>query len=144
MATFKHILFATDFGEHAAHAEDYAVRLAEELGAKITVAHVVTLTPPVYAEALAWPLNDLEQAGRAALEEAVARVRARHPDTASHFRVGYPAEGIVEAAREIGADAIVIGTHGRRGLTRMFLGSVAERVLRMAVIPVIAVPPVQK
>jgi nucleotide-binding universal stress UspA family protein len=144
MATFEHIIFATDFGAHAAHAEAYAVRLATELGAKLTVAHVVMLTPPVYAEALAWPVNDLEKAGRDALEATVARIRGRHAATMSYFRAGQPADAIVDAAREIGADAIVIGTHGRRGLTRMFLGSVAERVLRLATVPVIAVPPAEK
>jgi nucleotide-binding universal stress UspA family protein len=144
MGTFKHILFATDFGEHAKHAEDFAVRLAGDLGAKLTMAHVVSIAPPVYAEALAWPINDMEKAGQDALDSALARVRTRHANTSSYLRTGYAAETIVDAAREIGADAIVIGTHGRRGLTRMFLGSVAERVLRLATIPVIAVPPAQK
>ncbi len=80
---------------------------------------------------------------------AIAAFRAANPQARSfalvaHVRVGPVADQIVALANEILADIIIVGTHGRRGLQRMFVGSVAERVVRLAPCPVLVVRPTNK
>lgn len=133
------ILVPTDFGDGAAHALDYAIELAAKLGAKV---HVVS--------ALGMPatgLADLDVALSAVTgEETIANsqaaldaLAATRPGLSTMLRSGDAPDVIIQAAREIGADMIVMGTHGRRGLKRALLGSVAESVVRSAPCPVLTV-----
>jgi nucleotide-binding universal stress UspA family protein len=74
-----------------------------------------------------------------ALDRALEKTRATFPRAESVLVRGDPCEGILHVARERNADLIVMGTHGRRGLSRAFLGSVAERVVRTSPTPVLTV-----
>jgi nucleotide-binding universal stress UspA family protein len=140
MGGFQHILFATDFGEPAEKAEVVAVALALELGARLSILHVYTIPAPLYAGAVTWPTEDLAAAARGALTETLARVEQRGATCDGILEMGTAWERIVATAKERDIDLIVVGTHGRRGLNRALLGSVAERVVRLSPVPVLTVP----
>lgn len=135
----KHILVATDFEAASARAEDLAIEIAGKFGAKITLVHVWSVPMPIYAGALSWPADGLERAARAALEDAATKLKARYPKCGAMLAAGFPSDAILATAAEEGVDMIVLGTHGRRGVQRVFLGSVAERVLRRSPVPVLTV-----
>lgn len=139
-AGFQHILVPTDFGDVAQHALDLAVELASSCGAKLTLLHVHSVPTPAYAEALSWPLDEIERAARAALDKALADTRARHANTDAVLEAGIAHDRIVELVKSRGVDLVVLGTHGRRGLPRVVLGSVAEKVVRLSPVPVLTVP----
>lgn len=139
MIAFKNILVPTDFGDASARAEDVACELASRFGAKLTLMHVWTVPTPAYAEAITLPLDQLESAAREALAEEANRVRAKAPELATILTPGLPWRNIVEAVEERGFDLVVIGTHGRHGVPRFFLGSVAEKVVRASPVPVLTV-----
>ena len=136
------ILVATDLSSASEPALRAAHRLREATGARIYVLHVDACELPAYfgsaeTERL---LHELRSARR----DAVKQVKERVEQTlAGPFEIvvveGSPAETILRVADQIQADLIVIGTHGRRGLSRLMLGSVADRVLRTTLRPVVAV-----
>jgi len=131
-----HILIPTDFSSPAAAAVEYGCDLAAQLGARVTLLNVysggiVALPDAVYAPTEE-ELHAIEHASRSQLL-AVAYQATRaglHIDCVPVE--GSPAEMIAWAAREYRADLIVMGTHGRRGMSHLLLGSVAERVVRDA------------
>jgi nucleotide-binding universal stress UspA family protein len=142
MNPYRHVLVATDFGPAAEAALDHALGIAKSFGAKITLLHCTWLPPyyySAYAEGLAWPTAELEGKAKDALEREVAKARTRHPNIESMLVAGDAWKEICKAAKERGADLVVVGTHGRRGLPRMVLGSVAERVVRTSDVPVLTV-----
>lgn len=120
----RRILLATDFSDVAEHAAAIARAYARALGAALHILHV------------AWPGDEL--AGRVLL----GMEKDAGPDIAVTTAVefGSPAARIVDYARRHQIDLIVVGTHGRTGVSRVLLGSVAERVIRTAPCPVLAVP----
>ena len=134
MTGFTHILHATDFSESSELASAKAVDLARQCGAKLTVIHAYA--EPLMAEGFAY-VPDI----RPELEEHLARVAQGEPNVEIEraLLVGSPAETIVDYAREHNCDLIVTGTHGRTGLTHMLMGSVAEKVVRLAECPVMVV-----
>jgi nucleotide-binding universal stress UspA family protein len=139
MATFKHVLAATDFSEASGRALEMAVTIARDAGAQLTVAHVAEV--PTYTEFaapvdLVTPITDLAETR---LEELLESLRHVCPGVKGAVRVGAPWEQILAAAAEAGADLVVLGTHGRRGFAHAFMGSVAERVVRLSPIPVLTV-----
>ena len=140
MELIKHILVPTDFGEPAERATEYALALAKKFEAKLTLMHVYSIPTYGYAEGFAWPVEELGKAAQKALETAVAAVKQRSAGIESTLVMGAPWEQILLVAKQRAVDLIVMGTHGRRGLSRMFLGSVAERVVRMSPVPVLAIP----
>ncbi len=132
----KHIVVATDFSPASDAALDFAADLANSLGAKLSVVHAFE-TP--YPYPVPWPPEYRQELLRnvekrcAALRPVVSEVRA-------FVREGQPHQEILSLAAETGADWIVLGTHGRHGLPRLLLGSVADKVIRNSPIPVITVP----
>jgi nucleotide-binding universal stress UspA family protein len=138
---FKHILVATDFGEPAERAIDVALALAQKLGEPaLTLVHVQYIPRPLYDVEVVWPTEALATSARKALDDALARAKKRYPKCEAVLLSGAPAEQIVHAAGRRGADLVVLGTHGREGLPRLLLGSVAERVTRTCPVPVLTVP----
>jgi nucleotide-binding universal stress UspA family protein len=138
------ILHPTDFSECAEQARAEAVRLARALGAELILLHVAVETP-LYVEGL-MGMADVRKVFDAQRKWAGETLEARAAETrdagvAARWRlsVGVPFEEIVKAAEEEGADMIVMGSHGRHGLDRLLLGSVANRVIRMAGCPVLTV-----
>jgi nucleotide-binding universal stress UspA family protein len=138
MFTFRHILVPTDFGEASNHALDLALEMAEKFGSKITLVHAYDVPVP-YFEGLSWPVDSLETEARRALDDAYASAKARYPRVGAVLGRGPAWELTLETARERGADLIVMGTHGRRGVSRALLGSQAERVVRLSPVPVLTV-----
>jgi nucleotide-binding universal stress UspA family protein len=142
MNSYRHVLVATDFGPAAETAVDHALMIAKTFGAKVTLLHCTWLPPyyySAYAEGIAWPTSELEVKAKEELEGAVANARMIHSKVESMLVAGDAWTEICKAAKERGADLVVVGTHGRRGLPRVFLGSVAERVVRMSDVPVLTV-----
>jgi nucleotide-binding universal stress UspA family protein len=145
MTAFKHLLVPTDFGEAAAHALDLATALAAPSEAKITLLHACWIPPMAYAGldagGMYWPTDELAKAAKKELEAAMTLAKTK----GSYSRIepllvsGTPWEQILTAAKERGADLIVMGTNGRRGLAHALLGSVAEKVVRLSPIPVLTV-----
>ena len=141
--TIKRILVPTDFSAHADAALDYAIELAEPLGATIALLHVIE--DPLAAGMWSSELYSAEIAGLQInlMKDAEERLRrtvadAANPVITEHVvRTGRAAATIVEAAVDTKADLIVMGTAGRTGLAHMVMGSVAERVVRAAPCPVL-------
>jgi nucleotide-binding universal stress UspA family protein len=133
------LLCAVDFEPASRRAIDLAREIATPLGAEVCLLHVYQL--PVYTypglepQILPELLRDIIAAAGKALAEFAADVGV--PRTL--LLEGDPARGILEGARQVGAAMIVMGTHGRRGLSHALLGSVAEKVVRESAIPVLTV-----
>ena len=138
------ILHPTDFSECAALAEQQALALAQRLGGEIILFQAL-VEAPLYGEGLlnAREAQKVYDAQRTWAEQSLTARAAQlgQAGVSARWRVavGVPFEEIVRAAREEQADMIVIGTHGRGGLNRLLLGSVAERVIRTAPCPVLTV-----
>jgi nucleotide-binding universal stress UspA family protein len=140
---FRHILIATDGSELAQKALTTGVALARELKAKVTAA---TATEPwsgmvITESALVFPIEDYEKAAKENAKRILAGVSAAAwdagvPSETLHIS-DFPAEGIVAAANAKGCDLIVMASHGRRGLSRLLLGSQATRVLTLSSVPVL-------
>ena len=146
MSAYKRILVAVDGSAASTKGLREALRLAKAAGAKLCILHVVD---EFYAfaglDGMA-PTQDLVPAFRAggkrvlAKAEALARKHGVKPATVLREVLGGPAAGpIVREARKQRADLIVLGTHGRRGVRRLVLGSDAEQVVRSATVPVLLV-----
>ena len=135
IAAFRHILVPTDFGEPAERALETASAFAAKFDAKLTIVHTSALA----ASAAYWPADEIRRNAETDLARALAKMRERLPRAESVLVHGDARELILEVARERNVDLIVMGTHGRRGLSRAFLGSVAERVVRTSPIPVLTV-----
>jgi nucleotide-binding universal stress UspA family protein len=142
MPIFQNILVPTDFGDASERAAAVALDLAEVSRAKVTLMHVVRLPPyyyTTYAQGLAWPTDELEGQARKELSAAVAKAKERYANVEGTVVAGDAWQRILETAKERGADLIVMGTHGRRGFSRVLLGSVAEKVVRLSPLPVMVV-----
>jgi nucleotide-binding universal stress UspA family protein len=135
------ILVPTDFSACALRAEDYALLLAKPCAATVDLLHVAEFVPGMDLD---YPVNkmyleSLQREGRVALEKAEARLAAERLTAHSHQEIGIPGYWISQKARQLKSDLIVMGTHGRTGLQHVLLGSTAERTMRFAPCPVLAV-----
>lgn len=133
----RNILVPIDFGEASADALDLAIRLAAKHSAKLTLLHVFYVPPSAYSYDPTLWVADWTTASRAQLEATAAATKRRHLNTESLWMEGDPRRCIVDAAGDCSADLIVAGTHGRRGVPRVFFGSVAERLVRTSPVPLI-------
>jgi nucleotide-binding universal stress UspA family protein len=147
MIELRRILCPVDFSESSRRALDFAVALARHYGSSITVLHAYSTTP-VAAYAPGLPVLEpliLTEGDRQQLHDALRAFAAEESDLAARVEIlvreGMPARVIVDEADPIAADLLVMGTHGRSGFDRLVLGSVTERVLRKARVPVLTVPP---
>ncbi|MGH7270272.1 MAG: universal stress protein [Polyangiaceae bacterium] len=143
MLNIRRILAPTDFSRTSDAAVDYAINLAERVGAVVTVLHCYEI--PIFGVPdgtfVATPemVTRIQSAGQSALDAAIAKRQDRKVPLDALLTEGRPWETIHSTAARIGADLIVIGTHGRRGFARALLGSVAEKVIRTATLPVLTV-----
>jgi universal stress protein A len=137
----RKILVATDFSESAGRALDYAVDLAAKLEAELGLVHVLGITDLAVAELGAAitsaMLPSVTEDARKKLGELVAACPAAKIEAV--LRDGDIRWEILGAARRFDAGLIILGTHGRRGISRTLLGSVAESVVRHAQCPVLVV-----
>lgn len=148
MSEYRTLLVAYDFSAHAEAALYVASDLARRLGAKLHLVHVVHTPSYAYASGtyagadLPPPMELLKarEAAGEALRELAAGIEGIEEVSAHVVEGARIADAICDTAVQVGADLIVMGTHGRTGLAHVFLGSVAERTLRGARCPVLTVP----
>ena len=142
----RRILFPTDFSPAAQHAQNYAVMLAERFSAELHSLHVIPDPYPIPGSEGSWILSDdtvPKRTHEAELELAV-RMEAALAANLTVVRavmVGQPVQDIIDYSKTHAIDLIVIGTHGHTGLSRLLLGSVAEKIVRLASCPVLTVHP---
>ena len=145
MTRFDKILVPTDFSPSADAALDAAIEMARKFGATVVLMHVYGIPsyayPGLEGQATSDYLTALEHAAREALRDTLlARTRdGTDVPLATALYLGAPWEQILLAAQQHEAGLIVMGTHGRRGVAHALLGSVAEKVVRLAPIPVLTV-----
>ncbi len=144
MIRIANVLVATDFGPAAKSALDYGRDIARTFGAKLHVLHVIE-NPMLWAGAEAPTVDfmavqrDLEAGAHAALERAVTTEDRKQLGAVTAVRSGPPALEIVKYASDSAADIIIMGTHGRGFIGHLMMGSVAERVVRIAGCPVLTI-----
>jgi nucleotide-binding universal stress UspA family protein len=137
----QHILVPFDFSPHAEQALAYAIGLAQKLQARLTLLHVVDTAPLGVAESAAlrppsyW--QELATGIAESMEAPLTRVHAAGLQGETAIAQGVPFQTIIDTARDQGVDLIIMGTHGRTGLTHVLMGSVAEKVVRLAPCPVL-------
>ena len=140
---FSSIVASVDFSDYSVRALRHAIALAGHFGGRVTVVHVAN---PLLVQAataaydIAAMNRDTETQLRALADEIATEAGAWAPEIRTIISVGDPATEILKGAKEEDADLIVMGTHGRSGFSKMFFGSVTERVLRLSPVPVLAVP----
>ncbi len=140
-ATIATILVPTDFSPCSREALTYAAALAKRFGAKVVVFHVIETWSYAMTESLQWTdlYANLTTVVEPLLDGLVQELQDGGVAAAGAFTQGVSYDEIVKKAREEGADLIVIGTHGRRGMGHFLMGSVAERVVRLSPCPVLTV-----
>lgn len=139
--SIQRILFVTDFSAPARKAQEYAVSLAESFGAQLYAFHAVSdeVFVPAPEAAAVWVHAEVDRV-RKLLASEFETVRLSRP-VVQEVREGNAAQEVIRYATEQRIDLIVLGTHGRTGLSRFLLGSVAEKVVRLATCPVLTVHP---
>lgn len=143
-AMYKHLLIATDGSDLAEKAIAQGLALAKSLSAKVTAVHVtLPWTAVAVGEvAIALPPENYEKmcaenAGTVLAEVTAAAEKEGVPCATVHIEDRSPAEGIIHTAKDVGADLIVMSSHGRSGLARLLLGSEAGEVVARAHMPVL-------
>jgi universal stress protein A len=140
MVAMKTILYPTDFSADARPAFEVACALAGERQGQLVVLHVER--PPLTSLGGTTGVPPLpNEYGRERLWNELKAIQPSRADIVVEHRLEYgdPAKKILEVAQEIGANLIVMGTHGRTGVRRLLMGSVAEQVVRKAPCPVLTV-----
>jgi nucleotide-binding universal stress UspA family protein len=142
----KRILVPVDFSEDSLNALAYASDFAEPFGAELVVLYVVE--PTYYATPvdmyvttpnMAMLLDEQRRVGAQQLARITAGLEKKGRRVRSLLKTGAPAQVIVDSAKSVGADMIILSTHGRTGLAHMLMGSVAEKVVRHSGCPVLTV-----
>ena len=146
--SIRHILFPTDFSEPAREAQQYAIALADRFKAELHLLHVVApiMANPNPDTASPWfiPETEINLQIDAANKRLAMELDSQWAENngATHTTVmGFAVDEILKYASEHEIDLIVAGTHGQTGLTRLLIGSVSEKLVRMANCPVLAVHP---
>lgn len=138
----QRILVPHDFADAADAALAYALALADKLGARITILHAYEVPAYGYPDAFVASLefsSEVEERASSFLQKVAAQARRPNVEIDAVLRRGSAWTEIVDAAERLPADLIVMGTHGRRGVSHLLLGSVAEKVVRCAPCPVLTV-----
>ncbi len=143
---YQTILVPSDFSECGENAWAHSVQLAKLHGSRIVVLYVVEPVMSHYGLVGLIPgVKELEAqhdiASRLKLKELVDQAEAQGLSVEGRIATGKPSLCVLEVAKDVGADLIVMGTHGRAGLAREHIGSTAERVVRQSCVPVLVVHP---
>lgn len=143
MALFKTILVPTAFDEASARAARLAVDMARAFDGSIVLLHAFDPAQNAVAASStqgAMTMVALDEAAvRRSLDETLSTLRETWPRCEALLRVGPPSDEILKAIHGVGADLVVMGTHGRTGLLHALVGSVAERIVRTSPVPVLTV-----
>lgn len=146
MTKLERILVPTDFSDNSKAALEYAVGLAEKFGADIYLMHVIANDTAVAmgSDGFFSVSNDIMQELRDSverqLEETAKSIAGSVGNVVQEVREGAPFAEIVKYAKAEDIDLIVLGTHGRTGISHLLIGSVAEKVVRKARCPVLTIP----
>jgi len=142
MTPFEHILVTTDFEPSSDKAIELAVLFATRFEAQLTLLHVCEI-PTLLSAGMAYSIEDVlgpvRAKAQAALDAELAKVEKTYRNVHASLRCGDPRTEILEVIAQAKPDLVVMGTHGRKWIARAFLGSVAERVVRVATVPVLTV-----
>jgi universal stress protein A len=139
LVTYQNLLVPIDFSEHSNKTIGYATQLAAFTGARIKILHVFQIPdyPAAFYQGLYTEHEQVKLHVETAKREAnvqlaliAEEIRAKGLEVQAGLRLGNPYEEIVDEAKQMGADLIVIGSRGYRGLERLLLGSTAERVVQ--------------
>ena len=135
----QHILVPIDFSQDSENAVDSAIGLAQQFQARLTLLHAIYI--PEAAEVnLAAYLDKIRSEADQSMDSRLKRVQGAGVTADALTVIGPASQTIVDTARDKQVDLIVMGTHGRTGLRHMLIGSVTERVVRIAPCPVMVVP----
>ena len=140
--TPQRLLVPVDFSDPSLRALDHAAGLAAEWGASLTIVHVVASDDGWFGIGRE-EFRDLDKSLQEQAADELRRVATTLPNRTNprlQVRIGRPAEEIAAAATETKADLIILSTHGRTGLDRYFVGSVAEHLVRLTPCPVYLMP----
>lgn len=139
----KRIVVATDFTENSLPALEMAFNLSLETQATLYLVNVLEIpaitAPPMAAMHI--PIEEMREGALERLEQLIPENWESEAQIETAVLTGPPADTIADFAEEKGADMIIVGTHGRKGLARVFLGSTAESLLREAPCQVLVVKP---
>jgi nucleotide-binding universal stress UspA family protein len=146
MKPFKNILFPIDFSEHSEKVFPFAFDMAQKFDARLhflfvarDISYLTTIA--VSRDRLLNTVAEIARAGEERMQAFCDKELSDFPNYECKVVTGNPAEKIVEFVSEKGIDMIVMGTHGRKGLDRTLMGSVADYVIRNADVPVVTVNP---
>jgi nucleotide-binding universal stress UspA family protein len=140
MIPFKKILVPVDFGPASNEALQAAIELAKRDGAELELVHVWEIPAYTYATLEYAPtdlMGPVHDAAQAQLDETLARVKKELPRTVGTLRQGAPWQEVLSVIESRKPDLVLMGTHGRKGVRRMLLGSVAEKIVRASPVPVL-------
>jgi universal stress protein A len=147
LPSLTRVLVPTDFSPSSRAALEYATFLARELRAELSVLHVweppgyvgpdTLALLPIAAAQQDWDRTRADVVRQ--VEQFLGTIPARPGHVSVRVEAGEPSDTILQIAKELGADLIVMGTHGRTGLSRLLIGSVAEAVLRRSACPVLTI-----
>ena len=141
--TFSHILAPTDFSPNSERAVDYAIQLAQRLGAKLTLLHIVPEPSPLDYPIEGIPGEEIEGRKKEAekrMADQLARAKLRYQEVDSVQRTAlHPRDEIISVARELSANLLVITTHGYTGWKHFLFGSDAEKIFEHASCPTLVV-----
>lgn len=143
MPRFNKILCPVDFDPNSLKALRLAAEISQEHRATLYLLHVIDVAIPAKTEVTA-PFDKMERAVTSKLERLARRETDARLRYQLYVATGDPSAHVLDVAKRVGADLIVLATHGRKGLRRLILGSVAERVVREAPCPVLTVRPVTR
>ena len=129
---FNTIMVPTDGSEYSKKAEDTALDLAKKLGSTVVAVHIID-------DKLIYPYEVLEEEGKAILKEVQEKGREMKVDVHEILIVGSPTHDMAKITEKAGADLVVLSTHGKTGLERLIMGSVAENALKKISVPVLLV-----
>ncbi|MGL1863003.1 MAG: universal stress protein [Pseudodesulfovibrio sp.] len=147
MADIKKILCAVDFSDYSAEVADYASMMAGCAGAQVVVLYVAPSlsqyvgfhVPPSSIESF---VGEIVTGAEDTMNEFI-KANFKDLNVTGKVVTGYPAEEVLAIAEAEGADMIVMGTHGRKGIDRILFGSVAEKIVKSSKVPVLTVRPKQ-
>jgi nucleotide-binding universal stress UspA family protein len=139
---FKRIFVPTDFSACADEALAMGLELAKTFGAHVILAHACESPSTAYMGMMATPLDlitPVRDAAKEALAQSFEILKRRHEDSESMLAFGNVTIELLAAIERSRADLVVMGTHGRTGITHFLLGSVAEKIVRTSPVPVLTV-----
>jgi nucleotide-binding universal stress UspA family protein len=138
--TLKKVLFATDFSSSSETALGYALAIAERYGAKLYAAHIESADSYLFATPESWPVV-IDREGRGHVDVTHLERHLRSVPRQLMSAAGDTSDVLFRLVRDHEIDLLVLGTHGRSGLPKLLMGSVAEKIFRLASCPVLTVGP---